>query len=237
MALTKVSGNLIEDNAVGLSQLAGGTDGNLITFDASGNPSHVPTGTATHVLTSNGAGAAPTFQATLQPAGSILEELSLVCNGETQTVSSGTYTAPNVTALQNVTGTFADINGSSITYTPPAGTTRVVYTCSVQVSYVNADSFGDITFFLDSDEVVHARTGISGYYTDEQHHFTWTYRIGGSADTNTGRVASWSSGKTMKVQVRYKNSGHEFRLHRTSTWADAGAEHLSVPRLSVRAIK
>ena len=38
MALTKVSGNLIADNAVGLSQLAGGTDGNLITFDASGNP-------------------------------------------------------------------------------------------------------------------------------------------------------------------------------------------------------
>jgi hypothetical protein len=51
------------DNTVGLAQLAGGTDGNLITYDASGDPANVATGTATHVLTSNGAGAAPTFQA------------------------------------------------------------------------------------------------------------------------------------------------------------------------------
>ena len=68
MALTKVSGNLIADNAVGLSQLAGGTDGNLITFDASGNPSHVATGTVGHVLTSAGAGAASPAPALPAPA-------------------------------------------------------------------------------------------------------------------------------------------------------------------------
>ena len=49
--------------------MAGGTDGNLITYDASGDPAHVATGSATHVLTSNGAGAAPTFQAA--PAGGL----------------------------------------------------------------------------------------------------------------------------------------------------------------------
>jgi len=52
----------ITDNAVGLDELAGGTDGNLITYDASGDPAHVATGTANQVLTSNGAGAAPTMQ-------------------------------------------------------------------------------------------------------------------------------------------------------------------------------
>ena len=62
MALTKVSGGLIADNSVGLAQLDGGTDGNLITYDASGNPSHVATGSANQILVSNGAGAAPTFQ-------------------------------------------------------------------------------------------------------------------------------------------------------------------------------
>ena len=40
-----------------------GTDGEIPTFDASGNPAFVAVGTATHVLTSNGPGAAPTFQA------------------------------------------------------------------------------------------------------------------------------------------------------------------------------
>ena len=51
------------DNSVTLAKMAGGTDGNLITYDTSGDPAYVATGTATHVLTSNGAGAAPTFQA------------------------------------------------------------------------------------------------------------------------------------------------------------------------------
>lgn len=51
------------DDAVTLAKMAAGTAGNLITYDASGNPAAVATGTAGQVLTSNGAGAAPTFQA------------------------------------------------------------------------------------------------------------------------------------------------------------------------------
>ena len=48
---------------VPVNNLRTGTDGELITWDASGDPATVAVGTATHVLTSNGAGAAPTFQA------------------------------------------------------------------------------------------------------------------------------------------------------------------------------
>jgi hypothetical protein len=50
------------DNAVTLAKMAHGTEGNLITYDADGAPAYVATGNATQVLTSNGAGAAPTFQ-------------------------------------------------------------------------------------------------------------------------------------------------------------------------------
>lgn len=53
----------IAAGAVDLAMLANGTDGELITWDAAGAPAAVAVGTATHVLTSNGAGAAPTFQA------------------------------------------------------------------------------------------------------------------------------------------------------------------------------
>jgi len=52
----------IVDDAVTLAKMAPGTAGNLITYDASGNPAAVATGTAGQVLTSNGAGAAPTMQ-------------------------------------------------------------------------------------------------------------------------------------------------------------------------------
>lgn len=45
-----------------ITQLQDGTDGELITWDSSGNPTTVATGTSGHVLTSNGTGAAPTFQ-------------------------------------------------------------------------------------------------------------------------------------------------------------------------------
>ncbi|NQV46548.1 MAG: hypothetical protein HQ504_02075, partial [Rhodospirillaceae bacterium] len=53
----------LADDAVTLAKIAAGTDGELITWDAAGNPAVVATGTAAQVLTSNGAGAAPTFQA------------------------------------------------------------------------------------------------------------------------------------------------------------------------------
>lgn len=53
----------LPDDAVTLEKMASGTAGNLITYDASGNPAAVATGTAGQALLSNGAGAAPTFQA------------------------------------------------------------------------------------------------------------------------------------------------------------------------------
>ena len=48
---------------VDIADLTNGTDGELITWDAAGAPDTVAVGTATHVLTSNGVGVAPTFQA------------------------------------------------------------------------------------------------------------------------------------------------------------------------------
>lgn len=53
----------IADDQITLAKMAHGIDGNLITYDAAGAPAAVATGTSAQVLTSNGAGAAPTFQA------------------------------------------------------------------------------------------------------------------------------------------------------------------------------
>lgn len=52
----------LNDDAVTLGKMASGTAGNLISYDAGGDPVAVATGNAGEVLTSNGAGAAPTFQ-------------------------------------------------------------------------------------------------------------------------------------------------------------------------------
>ena len=52
----------IQDDAITLGKMAPGTDGNIISYDTSGNPVAVATGSSGQVLTSAGAGAVPSFQ-------------------------------------------------------------------------------------------------------------------------------------------------------------------------------
>lgn len=51
------------NDAIGLPELKAGTDGELITWDASGNPATVGAGTSGHFLKSQGAGSVPVFAA------------------------------------------------------------------------------------------------------------------------------------------------------------------------------
>ena len=51
----------LADDAVTLAKMAAGTDGNIISYDANGDPVAVATGNAGQLLTSAGAGAPPTF--------------------------------------------------------------------------------------------------------------------------------------------------------------------------------
>ena len=53
----------IQDDAVTLEKMAAGTDGQIITYDASGNPTAVGPGSDGQVLTSTGAGSPPAFEA------------------------------------------------------------------------------------------------------------------------------------------------------------------------------
>ena len=53
----------IADDAITLAKMASGTDGQIITYDASGNPTAVGPGSDGQVLTSTGAGSPPAFEA------------------------------------------------------------------------------------------------------------------------------------------------------------------------------
>ena len=114
----------IANDAIGLTELKAGTDGELITWDASGNPAAVAVGTSTHVLTSNGAGAAPTFQA---PAGGNVELIThTVCSSDTTVSFTGLDTHTDAAMFQidfifhpSVNNTYFDIlfgTGSGPTY-------------------------------------------------------------------------------------------------------------------------
>jgi len=71
-----LTGQDIQVDPIAVSDLETGTDGELITWDASGNPATVAVGTSGQVLTSNGAGAAPTFQAASGGLNDIVDDSS-----------------------------------------------------------------------------------------------------------------------------------------------------------------
>jgi hypothetical protein len=52
----------VADDAITLAKMASGTDGNIISYDASGDPVAIATGDDGQVLTSAGAGAPPAFE-------------------------------------------------------------------------------------------------------------------------------------------------------------------------------
>ena len=78
----------LADNQITLAKLAGGTDGNIISYDASGDPVAIATGNDGQVLTSAGAGAPPVFE-TPAAGGKILQVLQTVdTTGRTTTSAS-----------------------------------------------------------------------------------------------------------------------------------------------------
>ena len=115
-ATVAVTGGQIADDAITLAKMAGGTDGILITYDASGNPAYVATGSATNVLTSNGAGAAPTFQAAAG-GGKILQVLQATKTDTQTTTTAG----------------FVDVTGLSIAITPAAISSKILVMANVLV--------------------------------------------------------------------------------------------------------
>ena len=57
-----ITSGKIANDAVTLAKMASGTDGNIISYDASGNPVAIATGNDGQVLTSTGAGSQPAFE-------------------------------------------------------------------------------------------------------------------------------------------------------------------------------
>ena len=80
----------LADDQITLAKMAAGTDGNIISYDASGNPVAIATGSDGQVLTSTGAGSAPAFEA-LPAGGKVVQ----VVNVQTGAVATGTTALPN----------------------------------------------------------------------------------------------------------------------------------------------
>ena len=133
----------IQDDAITLAKMASGTDGNLISYDTSGNPVAVATGSSGQVLTSAGAGAVPSFQT---PAGSTVTQ-------KATTTSTGTFTISSLTA--NIPVFLIGGNASDkteISYKVTSGTTS-----PLGLTHNTSTFFG-----IFSDDTQSTRRAISG---------------------------------------------------------------------------
>ncbi len=99
------------DDSVGLSQIASATDGNLISFDASGNPAYVATGNDGQVLTSAGAGAAPAFEAILTNAKAVSSSYNVATASGTQDVTGFGFNPRFVIGFGSIEGTDSTFMG------------------------------------------------------------------------------------------------------------------------------
>ena len=108
-----VSTAKVTDNAITLAKMASGTDGNIISYDASGNPVAIATGSDGQVLTSTGAGSPPAFET---PASATNTPIFFVSGGN-QTISHNSDTKMNISSESIDTDNCFDL-GSNNRFTP-----------------------------------------------------------------------------------------------------------------------
>jgi len=170
----------------------------------------------------------------------VLETFTLVCNGEPITVGSGTYTPTNVTAVQTLTDAHTVITGSSIAYTPPSGATDVIYEFSWHIdNSTTATELAHYAMRIDGTQITGTRHTWSsaGTYDNKSTHFQWRIPIGGTASTTTGRVASWTSAKTIDMTMRnYVTSNYQSVLHRSVYWDGTSLALVPQPILKITAL-
>ena len=176
--------------------------------------------------------------------GQVLETLAGVCDGRSLTVSSGTYTLPNVTTSLSLTSTYTTVTGSEISYTPPPNTKQVIYIFKTMYSRdTTAGSTSQhITFncrlYIDNVEQTGFRRTYGGLNFEGHFGACWTIDIGSvsSTDNVNSRFPNWTTPKTIKIEAREWDNTAQTQLHSTEFWDGTSTDVFSAPQLEIQAI-
>ena len=184
----------IADNAVTLAKMAGGTDGNIISFDASGDPVAIATGSDGQVLTSAGAGAPPAFEAAAA-GGKVLQCISQVYTTQTST----TTTFPNDDTIPQI-GEGVQIFSQAIT--PAHASNILMFDVVLSMGTANGSSTYGAALFQDSTANALAYFLSTSMEANTSLSFPFFFRMAAgttSATTFTVRIAG--SGGTTKINI------------------------------------
>ena len=167
----------------------------------------------------------------------IKEQFYSPCDGSAIALNQGSTTLGDVTSSHVPATSFADVPGSTLAYVPPSGTTNVIYEFTFIFNNKDSDPYCSFVFYIDSDEVTQARTSFGGQYAKGIQTFKWGINIGGTADTTAGRLASWTSSKTLKLQAIAYSNTREAELFTTGHWTGANTSGVfNCPSIGITAI-
>lgn len=182
----------VADNAITLAKMASGTDGNIISYDASGDPVAIATGSDGMVLTSAGAGAQPAFEA-LPSSGKVLQ----VVNTQTGAFASGTTVMPDDSATPPQISEGNEFMTLAIT---PANSSNKLL---IQVILYGCNSSGgqvvNCALFQDSTANALAVDGKYQTQTNEKlsNYVITYYMAAGTTSATTFKVRAGSGSGTM----------------------------------------
>ena len=172
-------------------------------------------------------------------ASGILEKIWVPCDGRTVSTKSGNnMSIANVTAYQGFAGTnYYDVNGSSIVYTPPTGTTLVIYEFAYVQKRWDSHGIAHYKFKIDSADVVNSYYSISMQaQLEDLIHFKFPINVGGSTNYTTGQIASWGSSRTLVLRGRRYGGSNEAQVHTTEYSDGSGTNRFHQPCVGVTAI-
>ena len=175
----------------------------------------------------------------------VLEVISGTCDGRTITVPSGDYTLQSVTAATNLSTSYVDIPGSSITYTPPPEASYVSYKFNFKWDSKGSSGISHFRLYVDSTEIIpaysHFASQYKGSHSSQHGSFTNTMEYvfdltAASDDIAQGKFANWTSAKTIKVTGREYSSTYQAAAN-ANTYEDgtsaSGNEVFTKPVLTV----
>jgi len=169
MAITISGSGIVEanlaDNAVTLAKMASGTDGQIITYDASGDPAAVGPGTDGQVLTSTGSTTPPAFEAAA--AGGKVLQFVTGSSGSDTTISSSGHSYTN----------------NYVTIAPTLASSKVLILLDLAWNTEDGDAYSHTVKISDDDGSTYdwlsgtnngyannmAGGGLVSYYTTEHH--------------------------------------------------------------------
>ena len=181
---------------------------------------------------SNGVVKTSTYPSSIQ----VLEQFQSVCDGSVIATAQGNVTMPTITSSTALTTSYIDLPGSAITYTPPTGTTQVIYKFIWNHARIDDHAIASYRFYVGGTEVTDARYTWGSVYTEGQIQFEWSINIGGTGVAATGRQASWTSGKELKMTTREYNSDHETQVHTSYLFDGASSAQFHRPQIGITAI-